>query len=293
MSDWKLKRILCAIDLSPASQAVLGWATLLAARSGAALDILHAVTIPVPPYITPGEFAPLTAERDRSISDARNQISQLLTSVGNREARPEIIVREGHALELVRELASTTHPDLIVVGSHGHTRLERMLLGSVTENLFHETASPVLVVKRPPTDGTVRIICPVTSDRSSEHSAVIASAFAQLLGASLTVMTVIEDERAADTELCNRISGRLSGRCTVEQVVKQGSPSQAILAHSVASDTDMIAIGAVKRRLLDAFTLGSTTEQVVRHARTNVLVVPSEAEVASEPVPSVSTSRSI
>lgn len=292
MSDWKLKRILCAIDLSPASQAVLGWATFLAARSGAALDILHAVTIPVPPYITRGEFAPLTAERDRLISDARNQISQLLASINNRETRPEIIVREGHALELIRELVSTSHPDLIIVGSHGHTRLERMLLGSVTENLFHETASPVLVVKRPPKDRAGRIICPVTSDRSSEHTAIIASAFAQFLGAPLTVMTVIENERAADAELCDRISGQVSGRCTVEQVIKQGSPSQAILAHSLASDTDMIAIGAVKRRLLDAFTLGSTTEQVVRHANTNVLVVPSEAGVGSEPVPSVSTSNS-
>jgi nucleotide-binding universal stress UspA family protein len=279
MTDWKLERILCAVDLSPASEAVLGWAALLAARSGAELHVLHAVSISAPPYITPAHYADIISGNEGLKAHAREEVAQLLAAIAP-GIPARISVRDGHALLMIREQIQSTHPDLVVVGSHGHNRVERLLLGSVTENLFHEANVPVLIVKRPAPRNVEKIICPVNRNRHSERCVVAASMLTSMLGATLTVMTAL-GEGQPDDSACEHMSTIARGRCNVEQVAKTGTASKVILEESLAK-ADLIAIAAVKHRLLDAFAIGSTTEQVVRHAKTNVLVLPFEREAGGE-----------
>ncbi|MDB5309299.1 MAG: universal stress protein [Gemmataceae bacterium] len=40
--------------------------------------------------------------------------------------------------------------DLVVIGSHGHGRLRRLLRGSLTDEVVRNARCPVLVVKAPP-----------------------------------------------------------------------------------------------------------------------------------------------
>lgn len=54
---------------------------------------------------------------------------------------------EGRTDEKIVEIATTQNTDLIVLGSHGRTGLERVLLGSVTERVLNLTACAVLVVR--------------------------------------------------------------------------------------------------------------------------------------------------
>ena len=37
--------------------------------------------------------------------------------------------------------------DLLVMGSHGHSRVHRALLGSVSERVLHKAAVPVLMLR--------------------------------------------------------------------------------------------------------------------------------------------------
>ncbi len=48
---------------------------------------------------------------------------------------------------MIVRAAQQTGADLIVMGSHGRTGLERVLLGSTTERVINLTPSAVLVVK--------------------------------------------------------------------------------------------------------------------------------------------------
>ena len=59
----------------------------------------------------------------------------------------EGLVLEGRPDELVIATAKERNADLIVTGSHGHTGLERILLGSTTERILNDTLCAVLVVK--------------------------------------------------------------------------------------------------------------------------------------------------
>lgn len=53
----------------------------------------------------------------------------------------------GHAVEAIAEFAAREKPDLIVMGSHGHSALGNVILGSVANGVIARCASPVLLVR--------------------------------------------------------------------------------------------------------------------------------------------------
>lgn len=52
----------------------------------------------------------------------------------------------GHAGDKIADVARETGADLIVVGSHGHSAVAGLLLGSVTQKLLHVAPCPVLAI---------------------------------------------------------------------------------------------------------------------------------------------------
>ena len=54
---------------------------------------------------------------------------------------------------MILEVAEAFQPDLIVIGSHGRSGLDHLLLGSVTERVLRRSTQPVLVVRKQPEEG--------------------------------------------------------------------------------------------------------------------------------------------
>ena len=61
----------------------------------------------------------------------------------------EVAVTEGYPATAIEEEAERKHADLIVIGTHGHTGLKHMLLGSIAERVVQKAPCPVLTVKAP------------------------------------------------------------------------------------------------------------------------------------------------
>ena len=64
-----------------------------------------------------------------------------------RHLQAEAIMLEGDPATLIVEYAGDWAADLVVVGSGGRSRLEHMLLGSVSATVVAKAPCPVLVVK--------------------------------------------------------------------------------------------------------------------------------------------------
>ena len=60
---------------------------------------------------------------------------------------------------------------------------------------------------------------------------------------------------------------------TVNSVLLQGNPAQEILDFAEKNDIDMIVLGTQGKAGIDRFLLGGVAEKVVRHSKTEVLVV--------------------
>ena len=56
------------------------------------------------------------------------------------------VIRRGEALQTIAEEASAWRADVIVVGSHGKSWVDRLLIGSTTEALLNDLPAAVLVI---------------------------------------------------------------------------------------------------------------------------------------------------
>src|ERR1035438_9505200 len=132
-----MKTVLAAIDFSPVTEPVLGVVAGLARALKARVLLLHVVPAPPPMasyQISEDEAAQLLAATER---DAVRRLAALPTGTLPATGFP--------ADEIVRE-ALGNGADFIVVGSHGHTALYDLLVGSTTHGVLKKAACPVLIV---------------------------------------------------------------------------------------------------------------------------------------------------
>jgi nucleotide-binding universal stress UspA family protein len=132
--------ILVALDGSADSKTALRHAVTLARDQNAKLTLLTVVphtATPVGPGVAP---PPETAESHNVI--LKEALAEIPNDVGvtTRLERGEI------APTILKALAVGNY-DLMVMGSHGHSRVHRALLGSVSERVLHKAAVPVLMLR--------------------------------------------------------------------------------------------------------------------------------------------------
>jgi nucleotide-binding universal stress UspA family protein len=140
------KRMLCATDFSPTSEAAVRYATMLAEEADASLFLVHVLD-------RPGVAAGAASRgRGPSVEFETAALGQLRRAVGA-EAREWFDVREivsrGKAATEILRLAGRHEVGLIVMGVHGRGLLDLMAFGSVTDQVVREATCPVLTVRPP------------------------------------------------------------------------------------------------------------------------------------------------
>lgn len=135
--------ILFPTDGSPASQTAVEHAIDHAERYDARLHTLYVVDTTA--------YASLDAGAETVISALKEEGKTALSQVAERAESADIpVVSEivsGSPYKQLTEYATTNDVDLIVMGTHGRTGLDRYLLGSVTERVVRSADMPVLTVR--------------------------------------------------------------------------------------------------------------------------------------------------
>jgi nucleotide-binding universal stress UspA family protein len=153
----KLERILVAVDGSPQSNLALTTASDLACALGINLELMHVIPdIPAVYSYTAYEYAPmidfekyqhdLEAESQAIIAAALALLDAHTPKVADvRTARvPVNGMRLGDA---IIKTAKEHKADLIVIGTHGRSGVDLLLLGSVAERVSHRSEVPVLMIR--------------------------------------------------------------------------------------------------------------------------------------------------
>jgi nucleotide-binding universal stress UspA family protein len=167
-----MQRILVLVDFSEVTGALVAQAAQLA-RSGPARVLLLHVEMPDSEFdgqdFRPDVSREGVARQIRQSHRALESIEQELKARG--VDATAMLVRgdstRGNAAPKIVEELHRLRPDLVVVGSHGHGRLRRLMMGSVSESVLHHADRPVLVVPSPPGTGE--------SDRFSGRRAAVAA----------------------------------------------------------------------------------------------------------------------
>jgi nucleotide-binding universal stress UspA family protein len=133
------RRVLAAVDLSDAARPTIDGAERFARLYQARFRALHVVEpLPAMPEI------PIGLDSDylrRSEEQAERAIWPQITYPGT-----ERLIRRGHAADVIAQAAADWDADLLVVASHGRGWIDRILIGSVTEQLLKQLPTSVLVM---------------------------------------------------------------------------------------------------------------------------------------------------
>jgi len=135
------KTIVWATDGSETAGHALPFALELVARDSAKLVVVHVRELVV------GRMGgyPMYADEPETRTRLAEQVASL-RETGVDAVLVERSCTSGHAAGLIAEVAEEHDAGLIVVGTHGHTRIGGALIGSTTQELLHAGKVPVFAV---------------------------------------------------------------------------------------------------------------------------------------------------
>lgn len=165
----EIKKILYATDLSDTARHAVKYACSLGNRYGAEVTVLHVIPDLLEEFSTGAGFDLMehvgrrewdTFNRN-SIAKARDAIRNRIRETSRQVTRElpvcpltmeNIDVKVGSPVEQIVQSAEQGGFDLVVMGIHGHGKLEEALVGNVTAGVLRRCSVPVMVVRLPKTE---------------------------------------------------------------------------------------------------------------------------------------------
>lgn len=297
-----VRRILCPLDFSEPSTHALAEATRLAGWYGARLTVLHVrpTVVPHPDIPAAGQMAPWLVEE---LDTVRQRVAATCAGAVAAGVAVETMATAGEPVLEILSCAASLPADLLVLGTHGLSGFQHLVLGSVTEKVLRKAACPVLTV--PPQAHTsatqfTRLLCAVDFSDCSQNAVTFAASLAEQSGATLSLMHVVEwpwhepttlemagvsaaqtqaiveyrrylERGAKDRLEAVGATARPTGRVATN--VTFGTPYIELLDAARHQGADLIVLGVRGRGALDLGFFGSTANHVVRSAACPVLTI--------------------
>ena len=212
-----------------------------------------------------------------------DSLDAFVASVPGASASARLLERDGEPASEILATARAVASDLIVMGTHGRTGLQRLLLGSVAERVIRRSSVPVLIV--PPgleraaqeSIGLGTVLCAVDFSESSPRALEYAASIAAAAQSRLVLAHALEWSEEVETlpptgtpglpssedDALARLNGLLTdemrARCAPELMIGYGEPADEVLRLVRECKVDLIVLGVRRRNPIDLMVFGSTT----------------------------------
>ncbi len=305
-----IRNILVPIDFSKMSIQAIETAKRLAQRYDATIHLAHVhqldypagFTAPMPPLMP---FSLATYEEDEEKRLVR-ELRALADKHGLSKANCHLL-SGAPAFDEICRLANKLPADLIVMPTHGRTGLKYAFFGSTAERVVQHSPCPVFVArqdKRRSKTGRASsintILVPVDFSACSLQGLRYAISFAEKFAARVILLHVIQIgypytsdgyalydlsvvtkalQKDAERQMRDFVRLAKFGRVKFETAIVGGQPAFLICAFARGHHVDLVITSTHGRTGFKHVLIGSTAEQVVRHAPCSVLVAPSHPKI--------------
>jgi nucleotide-binding universal stress UspA family protein len=250
-----LRNILFATDFSPVSEAALQFAEAVVRRFQSKIFAVHAIEPDEYTYV-PGGAGNVPFKMVENLAKEKlDQLDQRLKALPH-----EMILRRGEIADVLFDEIKKHQADLLVMGTHGRSGLDRYMLGSVAEEVFRQTPCPVLTVgpkvmaDAPHEISFKHVLFATDFSPESLAAAPYAIAMAQEFQAYLTLLHCVKTPlepletpqvitAAGEKHLRSLLPEGTDLWCKPDFLVRFGDPSQKILNAARELRSDLIVLG--------------------------------------------------
>jgi len=263
----------------------------MAKETGARLLLLH--VLPATASLTVDVTGMPYYDPASALEYARKALEPWCESARKQGIECEGIVREGHAAQEIVSAIRQFHAHRLVLGTRSRSKLGKLLLGSVAEQVLRSVNLPVITVgpeAHLPVQDSGRnktVLYATTLGETSRPSAALACHIAASQDARLVLLHVLPpldrsqrerlpagSDSAAVEELRRLAQETGAGCCSdVEPRVLHGHPAIEILSEAASDHASLIVLGATHRAAFENLTRDRTVYRVLAHALCPVLTL--------------------
>ncbi|HEY3081218.1 MAG TPA: universal stress protein [Chloroflexota bacterium] len=293
-----MRAILVPLDGTAQSQRVLPCAEALARGTDGWLLLMEAAE----GYAFYEEDARLA--RRTALAAAEQYLAELERSERGRGVAAARVLLEGPPVPAILAAAESSDADLIVMATHARSGLDRLVAGSVAEEVLRRSSVPLLLVppgagEPPPSEGTLRVLVPLDGSRLAEAALEAAAALAPPSRLELLLLRVAEPPDrvqsrrqpasqtiAAHMHAADRLRPLRAAGAVVTAEVRSGrDPAETIAAVARERSCHLIAMATHGRSGLARLLLGSVAAATLARASVPVLLVRPSDLAAPTPLP--------
>lgn len=300
MTAGKDIHVLYATDFSVPAQRAYALAARLTSALGGRLVIAH--VLETPPGMDEG-FPVNTVYLKQLENESKLELGSLIVKAEADGLRPVTREVHGDPAACISEVAAETDAAIIVMGTHGRTGWDRLLLGSTAAAVVREAPCPVLTIRvkeeskptKTPAKGATgniqRLLVPIDFSQYAQEAFEFAAVLAKKLGARVRLVHALEptaypldfslihvsDQKAEHDwvreQLRVLVSVLKADGIAADSVCEVGVAGDMILTQAKGGSGDAIVMGTHGRRGLNRLAIGSVAESVVSRAICPVVTV--------------------
>jgi nucleotide-binding universal stress UspA family protein len=293
-------KILVTLDGSPATEAVLPYVLLLAARLRIPIELISVIDLT---ELARSAAAYESLFLDQLAEDETRRRREYLEKIAPSFANGQIDCRilKGNPESSIVEYAAQNPAAIIAMATHGRSGLNRWLLGSVAEKVLRSTSNPLLLIRSMPTAVTEQqvsiqsIMVPLDGSALAESVLPPVSKLAKKLYAEMVLFRAYNippgfyeagggfaidlDRLLAQTEADvltyleeKKAALKKAGVGSVTIASRQGYDADEIINYAGNRPDRLIAMCSHGRSGVRRWAVGSVAETVVRHCSSPILV---------------------
>lgn len=271
-----MKRILVPTDFSDLARRAVRHAGMIAQHSGGEVTVLYADTFLPPPHFTAEQIPDLVRGIEQSKTAAKELLNRCAGETLGSNVRWRAVLAEKDPVDAILATADAMDAEMIVMGTHGRSGVNRLMLGSVTENVLRRATRPVLTTRAvtdvPPEPKVVLV--PTDLGAASQRALSLALRHADLFHSSIVLLHVVDQEAEPAAETWAQFLASSGTSASLEHRVARGDVAERVLQTAEEIGADLIVVGIEHKRFRDTTVLGSDVVKIIRHADVPVLAVP-------------------
>ncbi len=284
MIHFNSSKILIPVDFSDTSLLAIKHGAFLAKYTKGDVYLLHVISKQYEHYAVLEQ--PINLEDPKQYeTSASNKLNQLADSIrGEHGISVNTIVSLGNPTKEIINTSKEIGANMIVMGTHGYSPLEELVIGSNTLKVITKSNCAVMTMSEKAAKfGYTNILMPIDTSGHSRQKVNYTVELAKIFSAHLHVVALLgkndaNEKSGMDVVMSQikKIASEKSVTCTTETILDTKNRADATIKHADKVKADLIVIMTDQEAEISGFFLGPYSQQVIHHSKVPVIALTPE-----------------